>query len=235
MPELSPKQKYAALTRREHLSLADIAYNALLGAIVNQDFEPGAQLSIDGLAKQLTMSNTPVREALMRANGERLVQQKTNHGFVVAPLLTVAELQHMFDVRYLLETHALRQAQLPNSMVDELARLAKQMDRVSDGAVYSDFKDYMQLDHEFHRTLVSLSGNGFLVKAWQDLHVHLHLSRLYTGRGLFDRSESAPEHFAIIDALKKNDLESARHLLASHIHRVEERVSNLLNEHEQSE
>jgi DNA-binding GntR family transcriptional regulator len=117
-------------------------------------------------------------------------------------------------------------------MVNELERLAEQMDRVSDGAVYSDFKDYLLLDHEFHRTLVSLSGNSFLVKAWQDLHVHLHLSRLYRGIGLFDRSESASEHLAIIDALKNTELENAMHLLASHIRRVEVRVSNLLNEHE---
>lgn len=230
MTDQQPKKKYSALTRREHLSLADIAYNSLLAAIVNQDFEPGAQLSIDGLAKQLAMSNTPVREALMRANGERLVQQKTNHGFVVAPLLSAAELHQMFDVRYLLEIHALSQAHLPHDLVPELRRLAEQMDQVSDGAVYSDFKDYLLLDHDFHRTLISLSGNAFLLKTWQDLHVHLHLSRLYTGVGLFDRSESAPEHQAIVDALQNNDLESAIQRLGSHIRRVEIRVRNFLDE-----
>ncbi|MBK8022842.1 MAG: GntR family transcriptional regulator [Chloroflexi bacterium] len=187
MTDQHTRQNYTALTRREHQSLADIAYNALVAAIVNQDFEPGAQLSIDGLAKQLEMSNTPVREALMRTNGERLVQQKTNYGFVVAPLLTVTELHQLFDLRYVLETHALSLAELPNPLVDELENLVCQLDEVSDGTVYSDFKDYLLIDHSFHRTLVSMSGNSFLLKAWEDLHVHLHLSRLYTGVGLIDR------------------------------------------------
>jgi DNA-binding GntR family transcriptional regulator len=230
MTDQRPKQTYSALTRTEHQSLADIAYNSLLAAIVNQNFEPGAQLSIDGLAKQLSMSNTPVREALMRANGERLVQQKTNHGFVVAPLLTITELHQLFDVRYLLETHALSLAQLPNDLVSSLQSLAEQMDRVSDGAVYRDFKDYLLLDHDFHRILVSLSGNKFLLKAWEDLHVHLHLSRLYTGVGLFDRSDSASEHRTIVDALRMGDTKNANKLLGNHILRVERRLDNFLRE-----
>jgi DNA-binding GntR family transcriptional regulator len=69
--ESEKNSMYNSLTRQKHQSLADIAYTALVSAIVNQDFEPGLQLSIDGLARQLSMSNTPVREALMRAHGER--------------------------------------------------------------------------------------------------------------------------------------------------------------------
>src|SRR5687768_8381744 len=114
MAEKANKSQLKTITRPEHQSLADLAYNALVKAIVNQDFEPGAALSIDGLARQLSMSNTPVREALMRANGERLVRQKTNHGFVVAALLTPNELHQLFDLRHMLEVHALSKAVLPN-------------------------------------------------------------------------------------------------------------------------
>ncbi|MCC6456653.1 MAG: GntR family transcriptional regulator [Caldilineaceae bacterium] len=231
MSDQDAKHKYIALTRPQHQSLADIAYNALVAAIVNQDFEPGVQLSIDGLAKQLAMSNTPVREALMRANGERLVRQKTNHGFVVAPLLTITELHQLFDVRYVLESHAISLIQVSNRLTDELERLAEQMDDVGDGAVYSEFKDYLLLDHDFHHTLVSHSDNAFLLKAWEDLHIHLHLSRLYTGVGLIDRSDSAPEHRAIVDALQKGDMVRAKKLLEIHISSVEGRLSELLRAH----
>src|SRR5262249_6664003 len=95
------------LKRSAYLSLADIAYNALLEAIINQEFAPGSPVSIDNLARQLNMSNTPVREALMRANGEGLVAQKTNHGFVVADILTAPEMHQLFDVRHTIELHAL--------------------------------------------------------------------------------------------------------------------------------
>jgi DNA-binding GntR family transcriptional regulator len=227
------KSNYSGLTRPEHLSLVDIAYKVLLEAIVNQEFKPGAQISIDNLARQLHMSNTPVREALMRAHGEQLVRQKTNHGFVVADLLTPKDLYHLFDVRHTLEVHALKSADISNEPSQELAELnslVEQMTHATDGAVYDDYKDYLLLDHQFHRSLVGLSDNPFLVKAWEDLHVHLHLSRLYSGVGLFDRNDSVVEHHDILEALRRRDRNQAAGLLSQHILRVEKRVEGLLEQ-----
>lgn len=213
-----------AIKRSAHLSLADIAYHGLVEAIINQEFQPGEPLSIDQLARQLEMSNTPVREALMRAHGERLVKQKTNYGFVVAELLTPEELHQLFEVRHLVEIRALQLAPLPSQSMSELRRLVDHMLQAPDGAGYHDYKVYLQLDHQFHHQLVSLSGNVFLIKAWEDLHVHLHLSRLYTGIGLFDRTDSAREHKQILEALERSDREEVVNLLSEHIQGVRERV-----------
>ncbi len=222
------KSDYGTLKRTAHLSLADIAYNALLEAIINQDFAPGTPISIDNLARQLNMSNTPVREALMRANGERLVSQKPNHGFVVAAILTAPELRQLFDVRHTLELHALTGVVASRPVIDELSALAHLMEKARDGAVYSDYQEFLQHDHQFHRRLVTLAGNGFLLKAWEDLHVHLHLSRLYTGVGLVDRSDSVVEHAAILEALQSNDNLQVLSLLSQHIRGVEKRLEAFL-------
>lgn len=228
MTERPKKPQYTSITRSEHQSLADIAYNALVKAIINQDFEPGTPLSIDGLARQLSMSNTPVREALMRANGERLVRQKTNHGFVVAALLTPNELHQLFDLRHVLEIHALNTAILSSNAIGEITKLVEQMANTRDGDVYDDYKEFLLLDHDFHRALVQLSGNDFVLKAWEDLHVHLHLSRLYKGVGLIDRIDSVGEHRRILEALQTNDKEAVAAFLSHHIRRVEDRLSSFL-------
>jgi DNA-binding GntR family transcriptional regulator len=227
MTDRNTKSNYKAIKRSVHLSLADIAYNGLVEAIINQEFQPGEPLSIDSLARQLNMSNTPVREALMRAHGERLVKQKPNYGFVVAELLTPQELRQLFEVRHLLEVRALEIASLPVASVSDLRGLVDQMLNAPDGAVYNDYKDYLQLDHQFHHQLVSLSGNTFLIKAWEDLHVHLHLSRLYRGVGLFDRTDSASEHQWILDRLESGDQAEVVTLLSQHIRRVLNRVEQL--------
>ncbi len=234
MTEADNTSKYRPLTRPAHQSLADIAYNALVSAIVNQDFEPGAQLSIDGLAKQLAMSNTPVREALMRANGERLVRQKSNHGFIVAELLTTQELRQMFALRHVLETYALSSATLSAAAVVDLSNAVEQMATATDGVVYNDFKDYLLLDHDFHRILVGMARNSFVLKAWEDLHVHLHLSRLYTGVGLIDGRELVKEHRAILEALERGDQDEAVARLSAHINRVENRLGAFID-HEAGE
>ncbi len=219
---------YSALKRQEYLSLTDIAYNVLLEGIINQDFQPGAPISIDNLSKQLKMSNTPVREALMRAHGERLVNQKTNHGFVVADILKPEEIAQLFDVRYALEVHALTVATLSAESVKTIANLVEQMQATSDGMVYDDYKEYIALDHQFHLTLIEQAGNGFLVDAWEHLHVHLHLSRLYTGVGLFDRNDATQEHHAILEALESGDKEKAVNLLGQHIQRVSKGMRSFL-------
>jgi len=222
------KSDYSTVRRPAYLSLADIAYNALLEAIINQEFAPGSPVSIDSLARQLDMSNTPVREALMRANGEGLVTQKTNHGFVVADILTSQQLHQLFDVRHTLELHALSGVVVSRRDIESMQSLLEEMSQSKDGAVYSDFKDYLQHDNQFHRSLVSLSGNQFLLKAWEDLHVHLHLSRLYTGVGLFDREDSVAEHQAIVDALQQNDNLQVLSLISQHIKRVGKRMEAFL-------
>lgn len=231
MAEAEKNTKYSTLTRPQHQSLADIAYNALVNAIINQDIEPGAHLSIDGLAKQLAMSNTPVREALMRANGERLVRQKTNHGFIVADLLTAAELRQMFELRHMLETHSLGSCDLTeDAAISELRSTVERMANASDGAVYNDYKDYLLLDHHFHHTLVRMGDNSFILKAWEDLHVHLHLSRLYTGIGLFDGHDSLAEHRTIVQTLERRDKDEAVNLLSSHIMQVADRLATFLEQ-----
>ena len=222
------KSDYSTVRRPAYLSLADIAYNALLEAIINQEFAPGSPVSIDSLARQLDMSNTPVREALMRANGEGLVTQKTNHGFVVADILTSQQLHQLFDVRHTLELHALSGVVVSRRDIASMQSLLEEMSQSKDGAVYSDFKDYLQHENQFHRSLVSLSGNQFLLKAWEDLHVHLHLSRLYTGVGLFDREDSVAEHQAIVDALQQNDNLQVLSLISQHIKRVGKRMEAFL-------
>jgi DNA-binding GntR family transcriptional regulator len=229
MVDRSGSSNYKTLKRQQYLSLTDIAYNTLLDAIINQDFQPGAAISIDSLARQLNMSNTPVREALMRANGERLVKQKTNHGFVVADILTSDELGQMFDVRHLLETHALNEAPITAEVIESVTTLVGQMAESPDGKMYDDFRDYMVLDYQFHYALVKLANNSFLLDAWDDLHVHLQLSRLYTGVGLFDRDHSTTEHQAILDALRQGNKKQAVSLLSKHIKDVGKRMQAFLS------
>lgn len=228
MAKRQSKTDYSSLKRAAHRSLADIAYDSLLEAIINQEFAPGMQISIDSLAKQLKMSNTPVREALMRANGQSLVRQKTNHGFVVSDILTAEEMHDLFDVRHLLEIHALSLGMITTEAIAELTQLIQQMSEAKDGEVYNDYRDFLALDNQFHHILVELSGNIFLLKSWEDLHVHLHLSRLYIGIGLFDRDDSIKEHQAIVDALIKGDKAEAVALLDHHIKRVGNGMENFL-------
>ncbi len=208
--------------------LADAAYAALVRGILDQEYKPGTALSIDGLARQLAMSNTPVREALMRANGERLVRQKPNYGFIVSDLLTAKELHDLFDLRALLELHAFASAAPANASLSELKRLLERMEKAADAADSRADNAYLLLDHEFHQLLVSMAGSQPLLKAWSDLHVHLHLARLYTASGFAEKRDSFKEHRAIVKALQRSETEDAVSLLRRHLRRAEKRIVAVL-------
>ncbi|MBK8023777.1 MAG: GntR family transcriptional regulator [Chloroflexi bacterium] len=101
---------------------------------------------------------------------------------------------------------------------------------MSDGAVYSDSKDYLRLDHDFHRTLISMAGNAFLLKSMgRPAHSPSSLSALHGCGPSRQELFPPPEHDTIVDALQSSHLENAKQMLAQHIRRVEEnRVGSFL-------
>ncbi len=217
------------LIRRERrLTLADEAYEAVVEAIVDRRIAPGAHLTTRVLVEQLGMSATPVREALLRLASERLVVQATNRGCTVAPLLTRTEYRQLFATRRLLEHHAVTIASPDRTRIDRAGVLARLMPHMEHGDHYAEFQDFNKADRAFHLTLLQLSGNPFLERAWSDLHFHLHVGRLYTGSGVIDFSEALAEHLAISDAVTAGDFARASELTFVHISAAELRLIELV-------
>ena len=217
------------IQRPKVASLVDLAYDAIIKAIVDQQLKPGDQLTIDPLARQLEMSNTPVREALMRLKGERIVLQNSNRGFVVSPLLTEEQFHHLFDTRRLLELHALHSTTLEDSQIEQLASLSATMNSMEPGSTYEHFIEFNRADRDFHHILINMSPNKFLSRAWEDLHFHLHIARLHTGVGIFDHSDASQEHAEIVQALQAGDKVTVTELMEHHILQAEKRLIALFS------
>jgi DNA-binding GntR family transcriptional regulator len=225
------KSSNGILRAPKKVSLVDLAYDAIVEAIIDRKFQPGSQLSIDWLASELQMSNTPIREALARIAALRLVVQNNNRGFTVSPLLTEAEFHHLFEVRHLLEIHALSAADLKNNqdIIDELDKLVARMPYVEEGPLYRDFREFIRIDHLFHHTLISMSDNTFLRKSWDDLHFHLHVGRLYAGAGIIDFNFGVREHQGILNMLHTGDRGSLIANASQHIKQAELRLQALID------
>jgi DNA-binding GntR family transcriptional regulator len=109
-----------------------------------------------------------------------------------------------------------------------MADLVEIMAALTPGRRYRDFREFNRADREFHHALVRTSGNAFLVRAWEDLHFHLHIGRLYTGVGIIDYGDALGEHAAILDALRTGDKGRIVDRVSQHIKRAESRLSKLL-------
>jgi len=92
----------------------DRIYRALKGSLLRAEFGPGEHLEPVALGDRLHASATPVRDALQRLVGERLVEAPRHEGFRV-PTLTEPELRDLLDWRARLLELALRRPAPPAS------------------------------------------------------------------------------------------------------------------------
>ena len=208
-------------------SLAAIAYEVILEAIVDRDLAPGSRVNMDALATWLDMSNTPIREALARLTTTGLVQQISNRGFIVSPVLSVAEYHHLFDVRCLLETSSLRAAHFTAEHLATLEELAQTISDLEYGTTYRHFIGNLHVDESFHLGLIKASGNRFYVDAWRSLNFYSHVSRLHTQAEALDNDgykSSLSDHVEIVRLLRSEQREAAVERLRVHIRSVEERL-----------
>lgn len=213
--------------RWRRASLSSIAYELILEAIVDRDLAPGSRMNMDALATQLDMSNTPIREALARLTTTGLVQQISNRGFIVSPILSVDEYHHLFEVRCLLETNALRAAHFTAESMAALEDLAQTISDMEYGTTYKRFIGNLHVDESFHLGLVKASGNRFYVDAWHSLNFYSHVSRLHTQAEALDNNSykgSLADHAEIVRLLRSEQREDAVEILRTHIRTVEERL-----------
>jgi DNA-binding GntR family transcriptional regulator len=96
------------LQRRQ--MLADDVYEAIKTMLMDHVIQPGARISIDGLAREFQVSSTPVREALARLESEGLADKEPLKGYRATPLLTLEEFDDLYQFRRLLEPWAARRA-----------------------------------------------------------------------------------------------------------------------------
>lgn len=208
---------------RRHV-LADDVYEHIKAMLMDHVIAPGARISIDGLARELQVSPTPVRETLARLESEGLAVKSPLKGYRATALLTLEEFEDLFRFRRLIEPWAARAAA---ERIDEEGRLAVRAEldsaTVPTSTGYDGYKSLTAHDARFHSLLATLSGSEQVRAALERTHCHLHIFRLYYGRET--GPDALAEHRAIADAVIAGDGDAAaaamdRHLDAAMLQRL---------------
>ncbi|MCR4512080.1 GntR family transcriptional regulator [Aeromicrobium sp. 50.2.37] len=196
-------------------SMADRATSALRTAILNGDLEPDTLHAVHTVADSLGVSRTPVREALIRLAADGLVRVQRNRGFVV--LHTSAEdLRQIFSLRLLLEVPATRAAALAATGAD-IAALEADIGRMREARDADDAETFLRADRQFHRTLLTISGNDRLAEFVDGLRNVV----LGTGVSTANRTESIEEilqpHVEILGLVRTHDADGAARSMREHL------------------
>lgn len=191
-------------------------YAALRMPVVDGEIPPGTRVNIDAVARKLGVSQTPVREALQRLEGDGLLVYTPGRGYRTTPMLDLAGLRSLFEFRLLIEPWAARSA-----ATDRLANPAAALDQeladferiaTKDGDVRQDMLVH---DTRFHDLILAAGGNEVVRQAYAQTHCHLHVFRLYQVDA--NGAITIEEHRRIWAAIRACDTDEAERAIAQHI------------------
>lgn len=208
-------------------ALTSKVYNAILDRITGMEIAPGARINVDTLARELGVSQTPVREALSRLEAEGLVLKTHLIGHRAGPQLTRAQIEQLFELRLLIEPAgaAMAARRLTPQSTELLGRLHAEMGGPSSKSVPT-YSEFARKDAEFHAMIAEASGNAFLADTLAKLHTHVHIFRLVFHTRV--TSEAIGEHAELLAALLKGDAAKSKKLMRAHILASRNRVLTLL-------
>ena len=197
-------------------TLADRVYQVLRERILQGAYEPGQKLNLAQLARDLEVSNTPVREAMARLERVGLVETVPYCGPKVKRL-SPAQVADVFDVRIALEELAVRlvaQREEPHALRGMAAALAAH-ERVCH---QEDTEATIDADRAFHDALVQASGNSVLLEMLPTLSDRTRLLLELNAPRPEERDREAAlrglqGHRRILESLQDGDAEAAAQAL----------------------
>ncbi|NAZ37713.1 GntR family transcriptional regulator [Rubellimicrobium sp. CFH 75288] len=204
-PTIPPSRSEAEGQGSDEL-LSERAFRHLEEAIVTMRLAPGALLSETGIARELGIGRTPVREALQRLRLEGLVQVLPKRGVLVSDINPQQQL---------------RLLELRRAVEGLMAGLAAQRATPAERAAFADLADrfaaardgggelaFMQADREFNLLLSQACHNEYCERVMASVH---GLSRrfFFKYRAIANLSVTAENHRRVAEAVAAGDAGAA--------------------------
>ncbi|MGI9293481.1 MAG: GntR family transcriptional regulator [Pseudomonadales bacterium] len=213
-------------------SLVDQVYRLLREQIVNLSLPPESALVEQEVARVLTVSKTPVREAIIRLSREGLVQVVPKSGSYVTAVSLDRYLEAFF-VRTQLEVGCVRRLAERGVTLTEEVKLRALLTVQQEALERHDDRRFFELDEDLHRCFFELAG---LPGAWRimneakaEIDRVRHLKRLI---GVRNHKLVLEEHTALVNAIVDRDPVSAEQSLLDNIGVVADEM-NLIAENPQ--
>ncbi|MEM9602706.1 MAG: GntR family transcriptional regulator [Pseudomonadota bacterium] len=190
------------------------AYARLRHRVLVGDLAPGEKLTLRGLAAELGLSATPVREALRRLAAEGALRVLENRR-VQVPKPTAAQLIELVHLRCALETHLAARA-LPFVNDHLIAHMRDTDDRIDTALASRDYADAVLLNQRFHTLLFTANPLGVGLPLVESLWLQLGpCMRIAAGR--VDALYPEDHHKRLLLALEARDSTAVQRVLIQDI------------------
>jgi DNA-binding GntR family transcriptional regulator len=222
------QDEMAAEPARRRADSTERAYSLIRRMAVGFELRPNERINEVQLSRELSLSRSPVREALNRLATEGFLSFVPNRGFFFRSP-DIAELVQIYEARAVLEKGAFALACTRRS-ASQLAELEEFWAKALVEYGNHDADRILELDESFHLQLVGLAGNQEIVRLLTAQNARIRfVRRIQIERG--HRHESMiGDHDVLLTALRKRSVTRGQEVLATHISMSIENAAEVLKE-----
>ncbi len=211
-------------------TLKQKAYNIIKHKILNCEYPPNMFLNEEILCNEIKASRTPIRDAIVRLEQENLVKILPKKGIIVAPL-TVSEINSIYETRILLEPYVLTNygPRITDATLVQLKDLMARMDTDTDDITPEVLKTIHEIDDEFHRILINLCNNKYLIQCYDNIYSQNFRLRIMSGTQSPKRFENTKiEHRKVYNYIVQENYIKATEELKEHLIQSKEAAFKIL-------
>lgn len=192
-----------------------IAYEKIKQLIVNNEIEKDAPLVERQLCEMLSISRTPIREALRELANENLVEIIEGKGVYVKKI-DFRDMVELFEVREALEGMAVR---LFTERMDEegLEHFKSFMEEQKEAYRQENHKEFMDVDMKIHFLIAEGAKNGRLKNEIMVIYDQIKQIAISAKDSKEMRDTALDAHLGILDAVMARDPDAAQAAMVCHI------------------
>lgn len=207
-------------------TLSEKVYRAFKRDLIHGVYQPGEALSEKDLAERYKGSRTPVREAAVRLQNERLLRIVPNRGYFVSQI-TLQVLNDIYEFRCAVECAAAELAAVKGTDAELLRKLSELSQVTCSPDDRESCVRFIEADTAFHMTIARLSRNQMVVQAVSE--ARSQMERIMFAAIDINYFGEAPgrEHREILKTIQDRDPERARLKMYEHIMQSKDKVLGL--------
>jgi len=207
-------------SKSRSVPLSETIYHEIKRRILENEYPPGFQALEMSMAADFSASRTPVREALLRLEKERLVEIIPRHGMRVLPI-SADDMLEIYQVMTNLESLVVELIATRKPADAELRPLEDATRQMQQALDADDLDAWTEADDRFHRKMIEMAGNKRLAAIVNEFWDQTHRAQRVTIRLRKKPERSTANHIRLVDAFRRGDPARARK-----IHETQRRTSH---------
>lgn len=214
-------------TKQYSVSLADRVFERLERDIIAGVYPKGEVLTELRLVDELGVSRTPIREALRRLAGERLIEETPKGSIVLG--ITRRDLEDILNMRVRIEGLIAYYA-AQNRTEEQLSEMRHTVELQEYYVSKRDIPHVVEMDSRFHEMLFTMADHPMLADALRPMHRKIMKFRRESVDILSRAERSVGEHRSLYEAIAAGACDRAESLMTHHVDNARQSILDACKE-----